>query len=155
VTAALFAVGSARAADEYQMSVSRVGKSKIVEINRIPTAAPVVPAAPARVQPPATKPDDKKADDKKPDVVRKADEKRVVEGVFDEAPSKCALTAHDWTCGRCFFDDLGRRWCLIQGPPLSEKPAQLIGWYMPAVEGRYYFLTEGGRMYCTQPRLLP
>src|SRR5947209_3446906 len=61
------------------------------------------------------------------------------------------LDAKDWVCGRCFTDGDGRRWCLIGGPPLSEKPAKVPGWIPKPKEGILYFLTPGGSMFTLCP----
>ena len=64
----------------------------------------------------------------------------------DTPPSIC-LTASDWKCGRCFTDELDRRWCLISGPAYSDKPAQVTGWIVTSDDGRTILVTAGARVY--------
>ena len=57
------------------------------------------------------------------------------------------LRPTNWTCGRCFTDELARRWCLVQGCPPADKPALLKGWIMQGDLGNLFFLDEGGNLY--------
>src|SRR5712691_9859739 len=45
------------------------------------------------------------------------------------------LTARDWRGGRCFTDELGRRWCLVFGVALDNQPEQLAGWIIRTEDG--------------------
>jgi hypothetical protein len=67
--------------------------------------------------------------------------------VPDTAPTTVSLCASEWTCGRCFTDELGRRWCLAQGGPVVEKPPIMKGWLMKGETGLVFFLHESGSLY--------
>jgi hypothetical protein len=58
------------------------------------------------------------------------------------------LQARDWLCGRCFTDELARRWCLAYGPPLAAKPGNVSGWLLRPTNGRLYFFTASGSLFC-------
>ena len=62
-------------------------------------------------------------------------------------PGMVTLCASDWQCGRCFSDERGRRWCLAEGSPVSEKPALMKGWIMQGESGQIFFLHESGSLY--------
>ncbi len=64
-----------------------------------------------------------------------------------EVAGMVTLCATDWTCGRNFTDERGRRWCLVDGLPIAEKPALLSGWIMQGDSGNLFFLDEGGSLY--------
>jgi hypothetical protein len=58
------------------------------------------------------------------------------------------LQARDWQCGRCFTDELDRRWCLAYGPPLATKPGNVSGWLLRPTNQRLYFFTASGSLFC-------
>lgn len=65
------------------------------------------------------------------------------------AMEKIVLPATDWSNGRFFTDDQGRRWGLTSGTPFGTTPSQLGGWLLPASEGKLTFVTVGGRVFYT------
>jgi hypothetical protein len=69
------------------------------------------------------------------------------EGAAAEGQAGVTLRATDWTCCRCFTDERSRRWCLVQGCPVVEKPALLKGWIMQGDLGNLFFLHESGNLY--------
>jgi hypothetical protein len=71
---------------------------------------------------------------------------QVIDGP-DFTRATVTLCASEWSCGRCFTDELGRRWCLAQGGPVVEKPAFMKGWLMKGEGGLVFFLHESGSLY--------
>jgi hypothetical protein len=104
-------------------------QDKKIGKQRITTLEPVAPAtAPAAARGPAELADP-------PALLKPAE------------PEACTLMAQDWKCGRCFTDELTRRWCLISGPAYSLKPPEVKGWLVKGEDGRAVFVTEGARVY--------
>jgi hypothetical protein len=68
-------------------------------------------------------------------------------GKPDAALAEVTLRASDWTCGRCFSDERGRRWCLVDGAPIVEKPALLKGLLLQGESGQSFFLHDSGSLY--------
>ena len=111
----------------------RMGRMRITTLDRV---LPVVPAKPAEPGKPAEPPP------------AGADKEKTEK----PAPEWVVLACGEWSSGRCFRDADRRRWWLVQGPSVTEAPAQAKGWLLKTNgSDRLFFLTDQGRLYMHLP----
>ena len=68
---------------------------------------------------------------------------------FDDASAEgVVLQARDWICGTQFTDQENRRWKLVYGPSLREKPDNVPGWVIHTKNNHTFFMTTGGSLFC-------
>jgi len=113
----------------------KFGKGKITTIEKLPDLNPSQPMIGPKLQ-----------NDNGDDIKVEKIAGKVVD-VREMGPACVTLCASEWTCGRCFTDERGRRWCLTSGSPVVEKPAIMKGWVIQGDLGQIFFLHESGAIY--------
>jgi hypothetical protein len=68
----------------------------------------------------------------------------------DSTARAMVMKVKEWTNGKTFTDEKGRRWKLCHGNALDGKPMAISGWMLTAQDGTQTFFTASGRLFCLE-----